>query len=80
MSEASTAHIALSATVFQALTEIPLKLCLQNFKIFHIPPKYNTVRFLLPHPIPDNQFLKESPHDREAFRQEQEAGLSYLYP
>lgn len=61
MSEASTAHIALSAAVFQALTEIPLKLCLQNpmvslvqtFKIFHIPPKYSTVRFLLPHPIPE---------------------------
>lgn len=71
MSEVSSAQIALSATVFQVLTEIPLKLCLvQTFKIFLIPSKYSAVRFLLPHPIPDTNFclnfLKESSRDREA--------------
>lgn len=85
MSEASSAHVVLSTTVFQVLTEIPLKLCLvQTFKIFHIPSKYITVRFLLPHPTPDTNFclniLKESSRDREAGWQEQEAGRSHPYP
>lgn len=71
MSEVSSAQIALSTTVFQVLTEIPLKLCLvQTFKIFFISSKYSAVRFLLPHPIPDTNFclnfLKESSRDREA--------------